>query len=200
MMHRLVGIWAALFCYPIGLTTLQAQNATAAGIESKMGTVTSAKAQALEVTILRKTVTATLAAGGRVWKKSIRQDFSAIAPGDRVLMRGRQDPSGTFIANEVWANIVSFHGHITDVRGQQYEVRVDRSGAFRTVRVDPTTLGERAAPLSPRELRIGRGVQTIGLELPDGSVEATRVIPDRTLNDLQSGGRVVAPDGRPYQR
>jgi hypothetical protein len=187
-------------------TTLLAQDRTSAGIKTRMGVVVSRNIQALEVKTFEGTVLATLALGAKVWKASISPgksagpDFSAIVPGDRVLMRGIQGPSGKFVADEVWANLVSFHGVVIDVKGRQYAVRVDKSGIVRTVQIDPATLGEAAAPLSPDELRAGRPVQTIGLELPDGTIQATRVIPDRYINDIPPGERITEPNGRPNQR
>ena len=97
-------------------TTLLAQDRTSAGIKTRMGVAVTSSIQTLEVKTFEGTVLATLAPGGRVWKasispgKSVGPDFSAIVPGDRVLMRGIQVPSGKFVADEVWANLVSFHG------------------------------------------------------------------------------------------
>lgn len=199
MSYFSAGIWAALICSLVGLTTIGAQDAKT-DQQTKMGTVVSADTDTLEVRTFGGNIAVRLAPGGTAWKKSIRSDFSAIMPGDRLLMRGRQGPSGTFVASKVWANIVSFHGRIINVKGEQYEVRADHSGMVRAVRVGPSTLGLSAAPVAPGELDVGRGVQVIGLELPDGSVEATRVIPDMSINEIPPGEGVITPGNRPNPR
>ena len=125
-------------------------------------------------------LTITLASGGKVWKKTTRQDFSAIRVGDEILMRGYRVALGELAATDVWANITKISGHILDVSGNRFRVSlVDVGGRPRgeekTVLVDAGTVTDRDLPLSMRDVQKGRYVETIGLKMPDGTIAATRV-------------------------
>src|SRR3989442_15593431 len=67
-------------------------------------------------------LTITLASGGKVWKKTTRQDFSAIRVGDEILVRGYRVALGELAATDVWANITKISGHILDVSGNRFRV------------------------------------------------------------------------------
>ena len=79
-------------------------------------------------------LTITLASGGKVWKKTTRQDFSAIRVGDEILVRGYRVALGELAATDVWANITKISGHILDVSGNRFRVSlVDVGGRPRGI-------------------------------------------------------------------
>jgi len=140
-------------------------------------------------------LTITLAAGARVWKKTTSQDFSAIRIGDEITVRGYRVAQGELSATDVYANITRITGVITKVNRDQFEVNVYNvsgkpRGELTTVIVDGQTVTSRNLSLSMSEVQRGRYVEIIGLKLPDGKVVATRV-------DVIVNGRPVdgPPDG-----
>jgi hypothetical protein len=145
-----------------------------------MGRVTSVDQQTIHAASgpqgTLTSLTITLASGGNVWKKTTRNDFSAIRVGDEISVRGYRVASGELAATDIWANITRFSGLIVNVNGNEYQVREYRTRQTRTAVVDSDTAsGAGTLPLLPTDLRVGRDVETIGLLLPDGKVAASRV-------------------------
>jgi len=149
-----------------------------------MGRVVSVEGQTIHATSgpqgTLTNLTITLASGGKVWKKTSRNDFSAIRVGDEIWVRGYRTALGELAATEIYANITRFEGVITNVTANGYEVEVHNVEGTpvgrKIVTVDAGTVTGRDLPLSMKDVQKGRFVETIGLKLPDGRVAATRVI------------------------
>lgn len=118
---------------------------------SKIATVVSIQGQIIYANSPEGPLKVILAPEGRVWKKNSARDFTAIHPGDQILVPGRKDAVGNLIATDVWANIVSFYGMITNVKGNEYQVLLyqpEPNGEKRTVVTDGKTLGHRDGGLA----------------------------------------------------
>jgi Domain of unknown function (DUF5666) len=137
----------------------------------------------------------------QVWKGKTFHDLSPLNAGDEIAARCRRDASGKLVAEAIWINIVSLSGVITRVNIDSFEVftnpDADPQSAYRKenkfIRFDPDTVfqsGERD------DLKLGRAVQIIGLDLRNGVILATRVWIYEGKRPVRMGnGRLMAPDG-----
>jgi hypothetical protein len=108
-----------------------------------------------------------------IWKKAVSADISVLKVGDDILVRGTLDPSGNFVAREIWANLVSYFGTITTLSGASIQI-LQPNGDKKIVRFDEVTQNGYGV-LAGADLKIGRTVQVIGMMSVDGTIEATRI-------------------------
>jgi hypothetical protein len=116
-----------------------------------------------------------------VWKGKTSHDLSLIEVGDDFAGRCRADDSGKLVAELIELNVVNFFGVITKVDGDTFEMftnpNADPQSGYEkkklTVRVDADTIFDASAKT---DLRVGRGVQMVGLDLRHGTTRATRVV------------------------
>jgi hypothetical protein len=114
-----------------------------------------------------------------IWKGKLLRDLSGLEIGDAISARCRK-VSGKLMAEAVWINIVTFFGVITKVEGDGFEVltnpNADGQPAHKKenklVRFDADTIFQWS---EKRDLKVSREVQTVGLDLRNGIVKATRV-------------------------
>ena len=136
-----------------------------------------------------------------VWRGQERHDFSALQLGDEVLVRYRLDTSSRAVVVALWANFDKVEGRITAVRGTGFQVdenyRADPASAYRRglreIVYDSSTTWEGSMV---EDLTVGRDVFVIGLKLPTGVLEATRVIVYERGKPVRiKPGRIVLPNG-----
>jgi hypothetical protein len=146
---------------------------------TKMGVVVAVEGQTIYLSTSEGPLTASLGSNVDIWKKNTRRDLSDIVAGDMVLVSGNLNSSGTLVADKVWANIASFYGLIVSVAGNQYEVLLYQpqpNGQRMTVIFDSNVMNAFGAPMPRTDIQVGRFAQTLGVGLPDGRVDATKVV------------------------
>jgi len=135
-----------------------------------------------------------------IWKGKVLWDLSQLEMGDDVSARCR-NLSGKLVADAIWIDIVNFFGVITRVDGDTCEVftnpNADPQSAYKKeiklVRFDADTTFQSS---EKRDLKVGREIQTVGLDLRNGVVKATRVTIYEGKQPVRMGrGKVIAPDG-----
>ncbi len=135
-----------------------------------------------------------------VWKGKVFPDLLQLAMGDDISAKCRK-VSGRLVAEAIWINIVNFFGVITDVNGDTFEVftnpNADPQSAYKkenkSVRVDADTIFQSS---EKGDLKVGREAQTVGLDLRNGIVKATRVTIYEGKRPVRMGNvKMIAPDG-----
>jgi hypothetical protein len=136
-----------------------------------------------------------------IWKGKALPDLSQLEMGDDIWARYRKR-SGKLVAEAVWINIVNYFTVITKVNGGTAEVltypNADPHSGYtkenKSVRFDGDTMFESS---EKDDLKIGREVQTtVGLDLKNGIVKATRVTIYERKRPVRSGRvKVIRPDG-----
>jgi hypothetical protein len=138
-----------------------------------------------------------------IWKGKTFHNLSPLQIGDDLSARCRADASGRLVAEVIWLNIVNFFGVITKVDGGGFEMltnpNADPQSAYvkkqLKATVDADTLFEASAK---EDLKLGRGVQMVGLDLKNGTVMATRLTVYEGNRPVRMGsGRVLPPTGPP---
>jgi uncharacterized protein DUF5666 len=136
-----------------------------------------------------------------IWKGKIFHDLSPLKSGDDVLAKCRKDSAANLIVIEIWDNLVNFYGVITQIGGDSFEVftnpNADPKSAYKKERkvvvVDVETVFQSSAK---EDLKVGRGVQVVGLDMKDGKVSATRVtIYERNRPVRMGSGKVMPVTG-----
>jgi hypothetical protein len=145
-----------------------------------VGTVQSISGNQIHVISGAKLVTLHVDDHTEIWKGKVLWDLSPLEMGDDISARCRK-VSGELVAEAIWINIVNFSGVITKVKGSTFEVftnsNADPQSAYkkknRLVRFDADTIFQSS---EKRDLKVGRKVQTVGLDLRNGAVKATQVM------------------------
>jgi len=129
-----------------------------------------------------RTITVVTDGHTQVWKGKTSNDLGLVQVGDDFAGRCRSDASGRLVADLIELNVVNFFGVITkvDSSGDSFEMfanpNADPHSAYvqKTLRisVDADTIFDASAK---EDIRIGRGVQMVGLELRNGTIRATRL-------------------------
>jgi hypothetical protein len=165
-----------------------------------IGTVQSVTGNQIHVLSGAKVLTVNVDDHTEIWKGKALPDLSTLEMGDDISARCRK-VSGGLLAEVIWINIVNFSGVITKVTGNSFEVftnpNADPQSAYkkenRLVRFDADTIFQSS---EKRDLKKGREVQTVGLDLRNGIVKATRVTIYERKRPVRMGkGKVIAPDG-----
>ncbi len=130
----------------------------------------------------------------------IFHDLSTVEIGDDVSARCRR-LSGKLLADAIWINIVNFFGVITKVNGDAFDVftnpNADPQSAYKkemkSVRFDEDTTFQSS---DKSDLKVGREVQTVGVDLRNGIVKATRVTIYEGKRPVRLGkAKVIGTDG-----
>jgi hypothetical protein len=140
-----------------------------------------------------------------VWKGKTFHDLSPVLIGDDFSARCRADTSGKLVAELIELNVVNFFGVITkvDVGGERFEMLTNpnadpQSGYVKKklqVSVDADTLFDASAT---EDLKLGRDVQMVGLDLKNGTIRATRLTVYEGNRPVRMGnGKVLPPTGPP---
>jgi hypothetical protein len=102
----------------------------------------------------------------------------------------------------IWLNIVNFFGLITKVDGGGFEMltnpNADPQSAYvkkeLSVTVDADTLFDASAE---EDVKLGRNVQMVGLDLKNGTIRATRLTVYEGNRPVRRGDRKVLPPTGP---
>ena len=140
-----------------------------------------------------------------VWKGKIFHDLSLVHVGDDFAGRCRADASGRLVADLIELNVVNFFGIITRVGGGGFEMltnpnpNADPQSAYvkrkLKVTVDADTLFDASAK---EDMKLGRDVQMVGLDLKNGTIRATRLTVYEGNRPVRMGnGKVLPPTGQP---
>ncbi len=138
----------------------------------------------------------------QLWKGNALQDVSTVEIGDDLAARYRTDASGKHVATFIRIDGVNFSAVISNVTSSGFEVFTN-SGADpksgypkgnKTVFVDADTKFEASAR---EDLKVGRGVDVMGLPLRDGTVRAARVTVFEGNRPVRMGNaRIILPNGQ----
>lgn len=127
----------------------------------------------------------------RVWKGQMSHDLSLVRAGDQFAGRCKADSSGRLVAELIELNVVSFFGVITKAgeRGSSFEMftnpNADPQSAYVKKYLKVLVDRDTAFDASAREdLKVGREVQLVGVDLRNGTTKATKVV-------VYEGGRPV---------
>jgi hypothetical protein len=145
----------------------------------------------------------TVVADGRteVWKGKASHDLSQVQVGDDFAGRCRADADGRLVAELIELNVVAFFGVIMKVEDDRFEMLTNpnadpQSGYVKKrliVSVDSDTL---FAASAKEDLKTGRDVQMVGLDLKNGTVRATRLTVYEGNRPVRMGdGKVLPPTG-----
>lgn len=165
-----------------------------------VGTVQSVIGNQIHVISGAKILTLHVDDHTEIWKGKALRDLSSLEMGDDISARCRK-VSGELLAEAIWINIVNFSGVITKVKGSTFEVftnpNADPQSAYKResklVQFDGETIFQSS---TKADLKVGREVQTVGLDLKNGIVNATRVTIYERKRPVRMGkGKVIAPDG-----
>ena len=136
----------------------------------------------------------------QVWKGKTTHDLSLALVGDNFSCRCRKDASGRLVAELIELNVVNFFGVITAVEngGEMFAMftnpDADPQSAYvkmtLAVVVDTDTIFDASAK---EDLKLGRGVQMIGVDLRNGQTKATRVTVYEGNRPVRMGDEKVMP-------
>lgn len=120
-------------------------------------------------------------AASGIWRGKDYHNFSVLQPGDEVDVRYRNDARSRAVVINLWANLDKVEGRIKHVDRDGFQVDQNYSAdpdsgyrrGLREIVYDSGTLWEDSLA---EDLTVGRDVFVIGLKLPSGKLEATRVI------------------------
>jgi hypothetical protein len=119
-------------------------------------------------------------AASAIWRGKDYHDFSVLRPGDEVAIAYRNDAQSRAVVIDLSANIDQVEGRITRVGRDGFQVdenynAAPDSGYRRGLREIVYDSGTTWADSLAEDLKAGRDVFVIGLRLPGGKLEATRV-------------------------
>jgi hypothetical protein len=148
-----------------------------------IGTVKAISGNQISVESGDRTIIVATNAHTEVWKGKTSHDLSQVQIGDDFAGRCRADGSGRLVAELIELNVVNFSGVITKVDrgGDSFEMftnpNADPQSGYEKknlgVVVDADTLFDSSAK---DDLRVGRDVQMVGLDLRNGTTRATRIV------------------------
>jgi hypothetical protein len=145
-----------------------------------IGTVESVSGETMYVKVRTEVVALYADNETAVWKGQKFHDLSPLKAGDAVSVDAVRDSRGRLVAISIWANVLNFCAVITSAKGDAFEVLTnfdaDTYSGYRKekklVLVDGSTVFESG---SKGDLKSGRVVSVVGLDLKNGRVQATRI-------------------------
>ena len=180
---------------------LMAQTPAAPPFQVLIGRLTAVAGNRIEVQDAAGTHVLYSDAASNIWRGKDYHDFAVLQRGDEVDIRYRNDAQGRAVVMDLWANIDKVEGRITRVAHDGFQVDENYSApaesgyrrAVREIVYDSRTQWEDSLAL---DLRVGRDVFVIGLKLPNGKLEATRVIVYEGQTPVRmKASRIIAPNG-----
>jgi Domain of unknown function (DUF5666) len=160
---------------------LMAQKPLAPLFQVLIGRLTAVSGDRIEVQDSAGTHVLYSDAASDIWRGKDYHDFSVLQLGDEVDIRYRNDAQSRAVVINLWANIDKVEGRIRRVDRDGFQVDENYSadpdsGYRRGLREILYDSGTRWEGSLAEDLKIGRDVFVIGLKLPSGKLEATRVI------------------------
>ena len=160
---------------------LMAEKPAAQPFQVLIGRLTAVAGNRIEVQDAAGTHVLYSDAASNIWRGKDYHDFAVLQRGDEVDIRYRNDAQGRAVVMDLWANIDKVEGRITRVAHDGFQVDENYSAdpdsgyrrGLREIIYDSGTQWEQSLP---EDLKVGRDVFVIGLKLPSGKLEATRVI------------------------
>jgi Domain of unknown function (DUF5666) len=184
-----------LFCAAAGFLTAQP-------LLFIYGRLTAVSGDQIEVRDGRETHLLYSDPATQVWRGKDFHNFSALQIGDHVSVKYRTDAASRNVVVELVANRDKVEGPITRVGPGGFQVDENagadpHSGYRRGLRDIVFDSGTRWEESLPEDLKVGRDVFVMGLKLPSGLLQATRVTVyqrNRPVR-MKPGTRVIAPNG-----
>ena len=167
-----------------------------------LGTVEAVSGNVVYVNTDVQVVALTADGSTEVWKGKMFHDISQVAVDDDISARYRINAAGKLVAESVWLNIENVFGVITKTGENQFEIftnpNADPQSGYKKenkmVAVDADTIFEESAK---EDLKQGRNVQVVGLDLKNGTILATRISVYEGKRPVRMGnGRVILPNGQ----
>jgi len=165
-----------------------------------IGTVKAVSGNQITVESGTRIIHVTTDAHTEVWKGKRSHDLSLVQVGDDFAGSCRADASGRLVAELIELNVVNFFGVITkvDVGGGKFQMltnpNADPQSAYvkknLTVMVDADTLFDLSAK---EDLKVGRDVQMVGVDLRNGTAKATRMVVYEGHRPVRMGNGKVMP-------
>jgi hypothetical protein len=170
-----------------------------------IGTVKAISGNQIGVDSGENSITVTTDDHTEVWKGKTSHDLSLVQIGDDFAGRCRADASGRLVAELIELNVVNFFGVLTKVdgNGTSFEMftnpNADPQSGYEkkklTVVVDADTIFDSSAQ---EDLKVGRDVQMVGVDLRNGTTRATRVVVYEGDRPVRMGnGKVMPVTGPP---
>jgi hypothetical protein len=140
-------------------------------------------------------------AASDIWRGKDYHDFAVLQPGDEVDIRYQNDSTPRAVVVNLWANIDKVEGRIKRVDRDVFQVDQNHSAdpnsgyrrGLREIAYDSGTLWEDSLT---EDLKVGRDVFVIGMKLPTGKVQATRVIVYEGHKPVRmKPSRIMLPNG-----
>jgi hypothetical protein len=169
-----------------------------------MGRLTAVSRDRIEVQDSAGTRVLYSDAASDIWRGRDYHDFSMLQPGDEVDIQYRNDAQSRAVVINLWANIDKVEGRITRVGRDGFQVDENYSadpdsGYRRGLREIIYDSGTRWEDSLAAELKVGRDVFVIGLKLPSGKLEATRVIVYEGHAPMRmKPSRIMLPNGEAH--
>jgi hypothetical protein len=166
-----------------------------------IGRLTAVSGQRIEVQDAAGTHAFYCDAASNIWRGRSYHDFSVLQIGDEITVRYRNDVHTRAVVIDLWANIDKVEGRITHVGRDGFQVDENYSTAadsgyrrgLREIIYDSGTQWEGRLA---EDLKVGRDVFVIGLKLPSGKLEATKVIVYEGKAPVrEKPSRIVLPNG-----
>src|SRR5579862_5365678 len=165
-----------------------------------IGTVKAVSGKQITVDSGGRSLIVAVTAQTEVWKGETTNDLSLIQVGDDFAGRCRADPNGGLVAERIELNVVNFFGVITAVDGRRESFEMftnpnaDPQSSYKKktlrVLVDPNTIFDSSAK---GDLKVGRDVQMVGVDLRNGAMKATRVVVYEGNRPVRMGNGKVMP-------
>lgn len=187
--------WKSLVGFGLAVSAILAQDAPASSGRSIVGTVAAVSESVISVRTGTQVIPVAVDQRTEIWKGAVFHDTSPLRVGDDILARARIDSNGALVAEAVWLDIVNFSAVVTGVRASGFEVltnpNADPQSAYKSEHKTVNLAGDTVFEASTRgDVRVGRTVQVVGLDLRNGTVRATRVT-------VYEGNRPVRLDSAP---
>jgi len=178
-----------------------AQTPAAPPFQVLIGRLTAVSGNRIEVQDAAGTHVLYSEAASNIWRGKDYHDFAVLQLGDEVDIRYRNDAQGRAVVMGLWANIDKVEDRIMRVGRDGFQVDENysaspESGYRRGLREITYDSGTQWEDSLPEDLRVGRDVFVVGLKLPTGKLEATRVIvyEGQTPVRMKASG-IIAPNG-----
>ncbi len=172
-----------LLCPPLllacGQASIETITAERAGDHvTKIGTVTQvASRSVIRTTADGQSLVLKLSPHVLVWKGRDYRDFSPIRVGDEIMVTGDIDKDGNIAVSKLWDSIVHLAGTIVRFSGSEIyiETLLTESHPKQTIliSIDENT---RFFDSDSVDLRAGRGIDVIGVQVSKKRVQASKVV------------------------
>jgi hypothetical protein len=166
-----------------------------------ISTVVSVSANVIYGRTGTQSVTLSSDAHTEVWKGKVFHDLSPAAVGDNIIARYRTERTGKLVADAMWLNIVNLYGVITKspttvLNCLRTRTPIPHPHTRKKLRTYPW-MGTVFESSAEGDLKSGREVQLVGLDLRNGRILVTRVTVYEGKRPVQMGNaKITLPNGQ----